>query len=56
MGFIKRSDGDTDHVVDRVFENVGEMLDVIAEHAVPDEQTVVVAVPDVEPASDEKAN
>lgn len=56
MGFIKRSDGDPDHVVDRVFEDVGEMLDVIAEHTVPDEPTVVVEIPVDEVPSDEKAN
>ena len=33
MGFIKRSDGDADHVIEKVFDDVGDALREIAEHA-----------------------
>jgi len=55
MGFIKRSDGDTNHVIDRVFDDVSEVLDEIVEHTKPDSESdnepVVVVMP-----SGEKAN
>lgn len=56
MGFIKRSDGDTDHVIDRVFEDMDEVMDVIAENTLPDEPPAVVEIPGDGPPSDEKAN
>lgn len=46
MGFIKRSDGDADHVIDRVFDDVGEVLEAIAEYTDPDSELVVVTVPE----------
>ena len=42
MGFVKNADGDKDCGVDHVFEDIDEMLDVIAEHADPDEELAVV--------------
>ena len=55
MGFIKRSDGDADHIVDRVFDDVGEVLDEIIEHTDPDGELTVVTVP-AEPKLAEETN
>lgn len=56
MGFIKRSDGDADHVVERVFDDVGEVINEIIEHTDPDGEPVVVTVPAVEPPPSKETN
>lgn len=53
MGFIKRSDGDADHVIDRVFDDVGEVLEAIAEHTDPQDEPTVVTVPTDAPLTEE---
>jgi hypothetical protein len=55
MGFIKRSDGDTDHIIDRVFDDVGEMLEEIVEHTEPDGEPSTVTAP-AEPPPTEDTN
>ncbi len=56
MGFIKNSDGDADHIIERVFDDVGDALREIAEHTVPDETPATVEIPGDGFPLDEKAN
>ena len=56
MGFIKRSDGDADHVIEKVFDDVGEVLEEIARRAAPDEPPAMGEIPGAELPPDEKVN
>jgi hypothetical protein len=51
MGFIKQ--GDDSLVIEKVFDDVGDVLREIAEHTEPDSEPAVVTVPAAEPPDGE---
>lgn len=56
MGFTKNADGDQANTIERVFEDMDEVLEEIASHADPDRPPVVVEVPGTQPPPAGEAN
>jgi hypothetical protein len=46
MGFIKRSDGDPNYIIDRVFDDVDEVIDVIVEHIDLENDPTIIELPE----------